>query len=558
MSVSPTWAEDLVVEDENGGCDHLLVESKEEGSKSRRSSCAGEEGDACMPLVNDTFAVENSKESEGGDSSSVGCGKHAQWQLPPLSDSGLQVAPLRGGSFRQLPETSSEQTRSSPRCDLDGGDTKEDGRSSPMDKVEVDMLRACASLRKKTLARSDSGASHVGDAEKRSGGASRASPATGARRLSVFGGGEGGTANSHRQRMNSIVPGSERPSSFRATAGVRGSLNARAPIGEARLTAAVAAGGGVRRQSAAIAAMRRGSSVLESARRGSVLESALLKTKVLTDKVVEVARKPRKSIEAIEELEYDMVQKETFRLVKPRSSATELPSLDPAAAAFAAVNGAKGDGSVGFGGGRRSKHGALGPGVKRRVSSITLLLKPHIVPKDPELGTSTMSRRSKLMSEKHTLFPEDSGGVMSPHTIHKMVWDALMLCCTSYVMIVTPFELTFVANQTCSFRSNLFVANTTINMAFAIDMLLILNTSYFDSNRRSWVVDRRVIAWRYLRTWFLFDAASVMPVDCLTAFRAFKYARLVRITRFFKLLKVLKSPRVIQAISMHWDFSGTL
>ena len=82
--------------------------------------------------------------------------------------------------------------------------------------------------------------------------------------------------------------------------------------------------------------------------------------------------------------------------------------------------------------------------------------------------------------------------------------------------------------------------------------------SYFDANNRAWVLDRRVIAWRYARTWFFFDAASVLPVDCVTVFKAFKYARLVRVLRFFKLLKVLKSPRVIQAISMHWDFSSKL
>ena len=36
------------------------------------------------------------------------------------------------------------------------------------------------------------------------------------------------------------------------------------------------------------------------------------------------------------------------------------------------------------------------------------------------------------MTEKHTHFPSENNGVISPHTVHKMVWDAFMLACTSY------------------------------------------------------------------------------------------------------------------------------
>ena len=78
MSVSPTWASDLVVEDENGGGTGgvvTVVESKEpEAPASRRGSCAGEEGDAFMPLVNDMFG------GEGGGG--------ALAQLPPLGAGG--------------------------------------------------------------------------------------------------------------------------------------------------------------------------------------------------------------------------------------------------------------------------------------------------------------------------------------------------------------------------------------------------------------------------------------------------------------------------------------
>ncbi|KAJ8611146.1 hypothetical protein CTAYLR_003569 [Chrysophaeum taylorii] len=161
-------------------------------------------------------------------------------------------------------------------------------------------------------------------------------------------------------------------------------------------------------------------------------------------------------------------------------------------------------------------------------------------------------------------FPAQSGvcvKVFSPNSQRRFVWDMYMLFCTMFVMVATPFELAFVGDSGRCFGpvTGMFVANTFINVSFSIDMLLQLNTSFFDPMRGEWVMDHWQIILRYLKTWFLVDVMSVMPVECLGGQSAtLRYAKLVRSTRFFKLLKVAKSPRILQAASRHLDISSKL
>ena len=89
-------------------------------------------------------------------------------------------------------------------------------------------------------------------------------------------------------------------------------------------------------------------------------------------------------------------------------------------------------------------------------------------------------------------------------------------------------------------------------------MAFCMNTSYFRLGDGSWVVSRRHIALRYFRTWFALDFVSCVPIECMSSDFFAKYLRLVRILRFFKLLKVIKSPRILNAMASHVDFSSKL
>ncbi|KAK7241340.1 voltage-gated potassium channel [Aureococcus anophagefferens] len=173
-------------------------------------------------------------------------------------------------------------------------------------------------------------------------------------------------------------------------------------------------------------------------------------------------------------------------------------------------------------------------------------------------------------TEKTVEFPTQAGAwlsVFSPHAPWRLWWDASMLLCTCFVVLVTPFELTFVDNRSSGCapgRHDLDLANLVVNSIFVADMGMCFNTSYFSARRGTWVVTRGRIARRYFGSWFLFDATSCVPFECATlrsadsAGASARYLRLIRVLRFFKLLKVMKSPRILNAMARHVDFSSKL
>ena len=107
-------------------------------------------------------------------------------------------------------------------------------------------------------------------------------------------------------------------------------------------------------------------------------------------------------------------------------------------------------------------------------------------------------------------------------------------------------------------HNSLDFCNFLVNLAFVTDMAFCMNTSYFHLQDGTWVVNRRYIIARYLRTWFALDFVSCVPIECISSDLFTKYLRLVRVLRFFKLLKVVKSPRILNAMASHIDFSSKL
>jgi potassium channel len=52
---------------------------------------------------------------------------------------------------------------------------------------------------------------------------------------------------------------------------------------------------------------------------------------------------------------------------------------------------------------------------------------------------------------------------------------------------------------------------------FGLDMISTFNTAYFDAKTETLITDRRVIAWRYVSTWFPVDLISTLPFDQVTS-----------------------------------------
>ena len=83
-----------------------------------------------------------------------------------------------------------------------------------------------------------------------------------------------------------------------------------------------------------------------------------------------------------------------------------------------------------------------------------------------------------------------------------------------------------------------------VDAFFLVDILVNFRTCYFD-DRHVLITTGREIVQRYLRTWFIIDVLSTIPIDKLMGpagsnSRSLKLIRVIRLVRLFKLLKLLK------------------
>lgn len=139
-----------------------------------------------------------------------------------------------------------------------------------------------------------------------------------------------------------------------------------------------------------------------------------------------------------------------------------------------------------------------------------------------------------------------------------------------YVMIVTPFELAFIVSRPLrrqvrasswrqgrlipNKRTGLWLANQFVNCGFLIDMYLNFTTAYFDKDAGTWRTDHLRIANHYVKSWFLLDLLTILPMEYVAGEEAL-LVRLLRLFRLAKLLKALQSPALIARMTKHIDLS---
>lgn len=136
-------------------------------------------------------------------------------------------------------------------------------------------------------------------------------------------------------------------------------------------------------------------------------------------------------------------------------------------------------------------------------------------------------------------------GLVHPLSTFMRRWDMLTMWLLLYTAIWTPFEVAFVEEKRLS---PMYFVNMVINLAFFTDMILNFNLMYFDEKLLTMISDRKLIAKRYLRGFFIIDFISILPYDDITLATGskanLKILRIVRIVRLAKLLRILRSSRI--------------
>ncbi|KAK7237320.1 voltage-gated potassium channel [Aureococcus anophagefferens] len=175
------------------------------------------------------------------------------------------------------------------------------------------------------------------------------------------------------------------------------------------------------------------------------------------------------------------------------------------------------------------------------------------------------ARKPKLdekVNAEHAPFPKQPRRrvfpVQDPRTDARFGWDVWLMVLIFYVMLVTPFQISFtrapddfVDNFTAGDPPGynkyivLAVLNGVVDIMFFADLCLCFNTAFFEDNE--WVVSRRRIAVNYVCSWFLLDLLSILPYQLISTRSGF--LKMIRMVRLMKMLRVLKQPRIMARIA---------
>lgn len=135
--------------------------------------------------------------------------------------------------------------------------------------------------------------------------------------------------------------------------------------------------------------------------------------------------------------------------------------------------------------------------------------------------------------------------LLHPYSVIKTVWDLVLLPAILWTALVMPVALAFNIDDV-GFK----VVDNIIWALFAVDLVSQFFTGLVEQESGKLIVSYKVIAWRYVRTWFLVDLISVFPFEWVMPSganfdnKSARLARLVRLPRALRLLRILKVSRL--------------
>ncbi|CAB1352026.1 unnamed protein product [Coregonus sp. 'balchen'] len=119
-------------------------------------------------------------------------------------------------------------------------------------------------------------------------------------------------------------------------------------------------------------------------------------------------------------------------------------------------------------------------------------------------------------------------------------------------LIIIPVGITFFSEQTTTTWLIFNVASDTI---FLVDLVMNFRTGIVNEESSEIILDPKVIKMNYLKSWFVVDFLSSIPVDYIFLIvekgfdsEVYKTARALRIVRFTKILSLLRLLRLSRLI----------
>ncbi|MGH0173440.1 UNVERIFIED_CONTAM: hypothetical protein FKN15_065430 [Acipenser sinensis] len=142
--------------------------------------------------------------------------------------------------------------------------------------------------------------------------------------------------------------------------------------------------------------------------------------------------------------------------------------------------------------------------------------------------------------------------IIHPYSDFRFYWDFTMLLFMVGNLIIIPVGITFFKDET---TAPWIIFNVVSDTFFLTDLVLNFRTGIVNEDNTEIILDPRKIKKKYLKTWFVVDFVSSIPVDYIFLIvergidsEVYKTARALRIVRFTKILSLLRLLRLSRLI----------
>lgn len=167
----------------------------------------------------------------------------------------------------------------------------------------------------------------------------------------------------------------------------------------------------------------------------------------------------------------------------------------------------------------------------------------------PSLSMFTLRAAMKLKKKANVIQAKSvlSKYILNPRSLCMQYWKNWMLLNIMFTVLVTPWRISF---QVPTRAFGLVLAGI-VNISFVVDTALHFFTAM--EMESALLTDRKEIARRYLKSWFLLDLLTCLPYTTLLRNVVPPSLRAIAPLRGLRLLKLLK---VVKVYTMHYEVSG--
>ena len=125
----------------------------------------------------------------------------------------------------------------------------------------------------------------------------------------------------------------------------------------------------------------------------------------------------------------------------------------------------------------------------------------------------------ELLPEYRDETPDKGWCIVLHYSLTRELWDWLIIMLCIYAAILVPYNITF-------HLDGFLVLDIIIDVIFLIDIVMNFRTTHVTESGKL-IVNQKDIALRYLKTWFVIDFISFIPLELYFYYGDGENARLV-------------------------------